>query len=141
MSMVPEGQAGSRHKALHAVVQLDEQAALGHAGNAALVALAQVTAGVLCLIAVLGLALDLHCNDLALTGLLACLLGKVAVAQHHGILIHALELGGHDAMDGQIRIAADGAGEVSVVLQHQTVMTLGFLPHTAPWTYTATFRY
>ena len=29
-------------------------------------------------------------------------------------------------MDGQIRVAADGTGEVSVVLQHQTVVALGF---------------
>ena len=37
-------QAGSRHEALHAVVQLDEEAALGHAGDGTLVALAQMAA-------------------------------------------------------------------------------------------------
>ena len=73
------GQAGSGHKALHAIFQLNEQAALGHAGDAALVALAQMAACILGLIAVLGLALDLHGDDFALAGLLADVLGKLAV--------------------------------------------------------------
>ena len=81
------GQAGSRYKAFHAVFQLDEQAALGHAGDAALVALAQMAACILGLVAVLGLALDLHGDDFALAGLLADVLGKLAVTQDHGVLV------------------------------------------------------
>ena len=61
----------------------------------------------------------------AFAGLLAGLLGKVAVAQHHGLLVGAAEQIGHDAVDGQIRVAADGAGEVGIVLQHQTIVALG----------------
>ena len=85
-----------------------------------------MAAGILCLVAVLGLALDLHGDNFALAGLLADILGKLAVAQDHGVLIGTLELGGHDAVDSQIRVAADGAGEVGVILEHQTIVALGF---------------
>jgi len=84
-----------------------------------------MAAGILGLVAVLGLALDLHRDDLALAGLLGGLDRKIGVADGHGLLVGAAEQIGHDAVDGQIRVAADGAGEVGIVLQHQTVVALG----------------
>ena len=89
-----------------------------------------MAAGIFSLIAILGLALDLHGNDLPLAGLLAGFLRKIAVAEDHGLFVRALQQIRHDAMDGQIRVTTDGAGKVGVVLEDQTIVALGlFLVH------------
>ena len=84
-----------------------------------------MAAGVLGLVVILGLALDLNGQHFPLAGLFGCLLREIGVADDHGLLIGAAEQVGHHAVDGQIRVAADGAGEVGVILEHQTIVALG----------------
>ena len=101
--LVPEGvrlEAGTKPST--PLSQLDEEAALGHAGDGALVALAQMAAGILGLIAVLSLPLDLHGDDSRSLDCLEVALCEIGVAEDYGLLLGTLEHIGHDAMDGQV---------------------------------------
>ena len=52
---------------------------------------------------------DRHGDDLTLAGLLGGALCEIGVAEDHGLLLGTLEHIGHDAMDGQVGVTADGA--------------------------------
>ena len=105
------------HQPLDGVIQHDINAERGHGGDDALGGLAQMLAHIFRLIAILAAALDRHGDQLTLAGGLRGARGKFGPAAAAVLRGGALAIGGENAVNGKIGVAADGTGEMGVIGQ------------------------
>ena len=113
------------HQTFHGVGQLHINAVGCHAGHHAREHLAQLAAHELGLVAILSAALHVQGFHLAGAGLGAGLGRKGLIAAGQQLRLFPGHQVAENAVNGQVGVAADGAGEVGVVAQRQAKMALG----------------
>ena len=77
------------------------------------------------LVAVLHIALHRHGQHLALGGLHRCFGRELRIFFLHRAVVHTRANVGKDTVDGKVRIAPDGRGEVGVICQRKAEVALG----------------